>query len=125
MLNLVIEYDVNGDGTIDFDEFMEMMKKQAEHQVNFFGSNDSSICSKDRPSDSNSAFSLAGHVRPGIPYPEGSSFFLLTRILSCLYPIGGYIRPSTKHPLAGYPDGILSGQSQIYFHDNFHFRQCV
>ena len=23
--NLVIEYDVNGDGTIDFDEFMEMM----------------------------------------------------------------------------------------------------
>ena len=41
VLNLVIEYDVNGDGTIDFDEFMEMMKKQAEHQVNFFGSNDS------------------------------------------------------------------------------------
>ena len=34
VLNLVIEYDVNGDGTIDFDEFMEMMKKQAEHQVN-------------------------------------------------------------------------------------------
>ena len=33
MLNLVIEYDVNGDGTIDFDEFLEMMKKQAEHQV--------------------------------------------------------------------------------------------
>ena len=33
VLNLVIEYDVNGDGTIDFDEFMEMMKKQAEHQV--------------------------------------------------------------------------------------------
>ena len=32
VLNLVIEYDVNGDGTIDFDEFMEMMKKQAEHQ---------------------------------------------------------------------------------------------
>ena len=35
MLNLVIEYDVNGDGTIDFDEFMEMMKKQAEHQVHY------------------------------------------------------------------------------------------
>ena len=35
VLNLVIEYDVNGDGTIDFDEFMEMMKKQAEHQVNY------------------------------------------------------------------------------------------
>ena len=34
VLNLVIEYDVNGDGTIDFDEFMEMMKKQAEHQDN-------------------------------------------------------------------------------------------
>ena len=33
MLNLVIEYDVNGDGTIDFDKFLEMMKKQAEHQV--------------------------------------------------------------------------------------------
>ena len=33
VLNLVIEYDVNGDGTIDFDEFLEMMKKQAEHQV--------------------------------------------------------------------------------------------
>ena len=32
VLNLVIEYDVNGDGTIDFDEFLEMMKKQAEHQ---------------------------------------------------------------------------------------------
>eukprot|EP00092_Neocalanus_flemingeri_P042654 GFUD01046713.1.p1 GENE.GFUD01046713.1~~GFUD01046713.1.p1 ORF type:complete len:128 (+),score=47.08 GFUD01046713.1:43-384(+) len=34
VLNLVIEFDVNGDGTIDFDEFMEMMKKQAEHQDN-------------------------------------------------------------------------------------------
>ena len=32
----MIEYDVNGDGTIDFDEFMEMMKKQAEHQENIF-----------------------------------------------------------------------------------------
>ena len=27
ILNLVIEYDVNGDGTIDFDEFLEMMSK--------------------------------------------------------------------------------------------------
>ena len=27
ILNLVIEYDVNGDGTIDFDEFLEMMQK--------------------------------------------------------------------------------------------------
>ena len=26
-LGLVIEYDVNGDGTIDFDEFIEMMTK--------------------------------------------------------------------------------------------------
>ena len=34
MLNLVIEYDVNGDGTIDFDEFLEMMRKQAEQQDN-------------------------------------------------------------------------------------------
>ena len=25
ILNLVVEYDVNGDGTIDFDEFCEMM----------------------------------------------------------------------------------------------------
>ena len=25
---------MNGDGTIDFDEFMEMMKKQSEHQDN-------------------------------------------------------------------------------------------
>ena len=30
VLNLVIEYDVNGDGTIDFDEFLEMMRKQEE-----------------------------------------------------------------------------------------------
>ena len=28
-MNLVIEYDVNGNGKLDFDEFMEMMKKQA------------------------------------------------------------------------------------------------
>lgn len=28
ILSLVIEYDVNGDGTIDFDEFVEMMTKQ-------------------------------------------------------------------------------------------------
>ena len=34
VLNLVIEYDVNGDGTIDFDEFLEMMRKQAEQQDN-------------------------------------------------------------------------------------------
>ena len=27
ILGLVIEYDVNGDGTIDFDEFIEMMAK--------------------------------------------------------------------------------------------------
>ena len=27
ILGLVIEYDVNGDGTIDFDEFIEMMTK--------------------------------------------------------------------------------------------------
>ena len=34
VLNLVIEFDVNGDGTIDFDEFLEMMRKQAEQQDN-------------------------------------------------------------------------------------------
>ena len=28
VLNLVIEYDVNGNGKLDFDEFMEMMRKQ-------------------------------------------------------------------------------------------------
>ena len=27
ILGLVIEYDVTGDGTIDFDEFIEMMTK--------------------------------------------------------------------------------------------------
>lgn len=30
ILSLVIEYDVNGDGTIDFDEFLEMMMKQSK-----------------------------------------------------------------------------------------------
>lgn len=34
VLSLVIEYDVNGNGKLDFDEFMEMMRKQAEHQDN-------------------------------------------------------------------------------------------
>ena len=33
ILGLVIEYDVNGDGTIDFDEFIEMMTKV---KVEFF-----------------------------------------------------------------------------------------
>ena len=33
VLNLVIEYDVNGGGTIDFDEFMEMMKKPVPIQT--------------------------------------------------------------------------------------------
>merc|ERR1712110_815890 len=30
---MVIEYDVNGDGTIDFDEFLEMMAKHARETV--------------------------------------------------------------------------------------------
>lgn len=33
ILNLVIEYDVNGDGTIDFDEFLEMMSKHTRETV--------------------------------------------------------------------------------------------
>ena len=31
ILGLVIEYDVNGDGTIDFDEFIEMMTKVSSY----------------------------------------------------------------------------------------------
>ena len=27
ILNHIVEYDINGDGTIDFDEFCEMMTK--------------------------------------------------------------------------------------------------
>ena len=30
VLGLVIEYDVNGNGKLDFDEFMEMMRKQVQ-----------------------------------------------------------------------------------------------
>ena len=30
VLSLVIEYDVNGNGKLDFDEFMEMMRKQVD-----------------------------------------------------------------------------------------------
>lgn len=33
ILGLVIEYDVNGDGTIDFDEFIEMMTKHMQETV--------------------------------------------------------------------------------------------
>ena len=29
ILQMIIESDVNGDGTIDFDEFLEMMKKKS------------------------------------------------------------------------------------------------
>ena len=36
ILNLVIEYDVNGDGTIDFDEFLEMMQKVSKGKNNFY-----------------------------------------------------------------------------------------
>ena len=32
ILELVMESDLNGDGTIDFDEFLEMMKKKSTEQ---------------------------------------------------------------------------------------------
>ena len=32
ILELVMEVDMNGDGTIDFDEFIQMMKKGSEDQ---------------------------------------------------------------------------------------------
>ena len=35
VLSLVIEYDVNGNGKLDFDEFMEMMRKQVDILQNF------------------------------------------------------------------------------------------
>ena len=31
ILNHIVEYDINGDGTIDFDEFCEMMLKQSKY----------------------------------------------------------------------------------------------
>ena len=32
ILELVMETDLNGDGTIDFNEFLEMMKKKSSEQ---------------------------------------------------------------------------------------------
>ena len=31
ILNHIVEYDINGDGTIDFDEFCEMLLKQSKY----------------------------------------------------------------------------------------------